>query len=187
MKTPIFKTILLLTALFSTLSLSAAQSDPTPADHESFGVDIDANPHTLNIFSMGDGSVHAYTAVSGNLPVGEELYAGEQFMPAECSDGIYFLVEPDHFFTRNSLIVNNENVTDQVEDGVYHYENVEDDVEVWAVFDVELASLTSLLTDLPAGSYEVYTLQGVQVNPEHLTTGFYLLRHGAQTAKIYVQ
>ena len=190
MKTIIYQSLVLIAAILSPLTISASSTSVSdgPTESSAFGIDVEAEmPHTLSMFSLGDGSVRAYTSVDGVMPMGEELYCGAQFTPTECPDGIFFVIEADPNFFLYSLLVNDEDVTDLVEDGVYHCQNVNGDVEVSAIFDVELAYLTTIMGDLPAGMFEVYTLQGSPVDPDHLTTGVYLVRRGTQTAKIYVR
>ncbi len=188
MKTTISKVLMILAAMTGLMTVSATAAPNGPTDTNAFGIDVNAEmPHTLSMFALGDGSVRAYTLVEGTMPMGEELYCGAQITATECPDGIFFVIEPDQNFFLSSLMVNDEDVTDLVEDGVYHCESVDGDVEVAAIFDVELAYLTTIMDELPAGTFEVFTLQGAPVDPDHLTTGFYLVRRGHQTAKIYVR
>ncbi|MDE7411476.1 MAG: LamG domain-containing protein [Paramuribaculum sp.] len=163
----------------------------------------------------GNGTVYAYTGMEeseefededGNyyyVPSGSELTDGASISSAT---EIYFYMAPDAEEEILALVETQgeeeNDVTDSLEypedgpyalaDGtpcyIYMTTNIQGDYNLTVKFsDYKLTAIESIAADGVSGEFEIYNLQGVKIAAENVTPGIYVIRNGANTAKVLVK
>ncbi|MDE5799779.1 MAG: hypothetical protein K2H74_02000, partial [Paramuribaculum sp.] len=164
--------------------------------------------------ASGNGHIEGWSKVdaSTGLPkAGAVEYSSGDKIAIDGNSQLGILIVPDidaatgNYYPVSAVVINNgdeqlsfdENAVRFIEinsenpEGDYYkalcvrLKPVAGDVHVSAMFDTELAGIINVIMD-PDQPVSVYNLQGVEVKPSNIIPGFYIIRQGDKSCKVYI-
>ena len=159
---------------------------------------------TVNVLSIGNGNVELWSTLNREtgMPTANsyQIASGDRIATGANSQlGVIVVPDTDiasgQSYGVSAIIIKNgendqitlaENESQFIEINDENYGHalairlspVVGDVEVSVTFSDELSGIKDILMNPADGPIDIYTLQGVKVNAENLTNGFYILRQG---------
>lgn len=140
-------------------------------------------PRSLTMLSNQYGSLRAYTDLGGVV----EYQSGDLLTDTDFDSGLFVQAIPNQGCELESLIVNGMNVTADMIDDIYIVFNPFDDVEISATFAPSSAGVEEIATDIDNAEIRIFDLKGNRVNATDAKTGFYILRQGDKSIKVYLK
>lgn len=158
-------------------------------------------PTDVNWTVEGDGEVMVNTEFDIDTlePAGEEVQNGGAvnkgdmlgiyFKPAEGSEVKSFIVNGQTYEFDEDPMFDYTSSYGLLDNGYFFYgiDAVDGPVSISVVFSTkETEGIEGITADENDGPVEYYNLQGVRVNAENLTPGFYIVRQGSKVSKVYI-
>lgn len=158
-------------------------------------------PTDVNWTVEGDGEVMVNTEfdIETLEPTGEEVQNGGAvnkgdmlgiyFKPAEGSEVKSFIVNGQEYSFDEDPMFDYSSSYGLLDNGYFFYgiDAVDGPVTISVVFSTkETEGIEGITADENDGPVEYFNLQGVRVNAENLTPGFYIVRQGSKVSKVYI-
>lgn len=93
-----------------------------------------------------------------------------------------------------SLIINGSDYAGSVENNMFHIKDVNDlmyvdelGIQIGANYEPQVSALQSIGIDVNNGEVEIYNLQGIRIATEKVTEGYYIVRQGNNTVKVFIR
>lgn len=155
-------------------------------EYPEYGIDMIASfeyPHTLELLSTGPGTIKAFKDVD----LTHEIESGGYITDSDFFFGFFIQVTPETGCSLQSLVVNNVDVTSEVENGIYIVRELNDDVTVSATFTESSAGIDLIDTDNNSQPTMLYDLNGRRISPDNAAGGIRIIRQGNKTSKILLK
>ena len=123
----------------------------------------------------------------GDVNKGDML--GIYFKPAEGSEVKSFIVNGQEYSFDEDPMFDYSSSYGLLDNGYFFYgiDAVDGPVTISVVFSTkETEGIEGITADENDGPVEYFNLQGVRVNAENLTPGFYIVRQGSKVSKVYI-
>lgn len=158
-------------------------------------------PTDVNWTVEGDGEVMVNTEFDLDTlePTGEDVQNGGAvnkgdmlgiyFKPAEGSEVKSFIVNGQEYSFDEDPMFDYTSSYGLLDNGYFFYgiDAVDGPVSISVVFSTkETEGIEGITADENDGPVEYFNLQGVRVNAENLTPGFYIVRQGSKVSKVYI-
>lgn len=112
----------------------------------------------------------------------------------DCEDGLYVVLHASDDLALVSLIINGSDYTGYVENNMFHIKDVNDlmyvdelGIQIGANYEPQVSALQSIGIDVNNGEVEIYNLQGIRIPTEKVTEGYYIVRQGNNTIKVFIR
>lgn len=177
-------------------------------------VDFVDKVNRLNIITTGKGSVEMWQAADEsnlNLPSGAQIQNGAA-IPATDETGydnyvIFFIPEEGESLVSVSYTIGSLTKDLDLDNDLFPMDSsfgesyksddtrvlevpkadINDNFTITAVFTGDSQGIDEIGIDEANGPVEYYNLQGVRVASENLVPGFYIVRQGSKTAKVFIR
>lgn len=158
-------------------------------------------PTDVNWTVEGDGEVMVNTEfdidtlepTGKNVENGGDVNKGDMlgiyFKPAEGSEVKSFIVNGQEYSFDEDPMFDYSSSYGLLDNGYFFYgiDAVDGPVTISVVFSTkETEGIEGITADENDGPVEYFNLQGVRVNAENLTPGFYIVRQGSKVSKVYI-
>lgn len=155
-------------------------------ENPEYGIDLIASfemPRTLELLSSGPGTIKAFKDVDFN----HEIASGEYITDSDFFFGFFIQVIPEDGCSLQSLVVNDVDVTSEVDNGIYVVRDLYDDVTVSATFTESSAGVEEIATDVNNSETQLFDLNGRRISPDNAASGIRIIRQGDKATKILLK